>query len=63
MPRTAAATKPRTFHATLHVTRIEHWSVEASSKAEAVEKLGALTGDCAHIGPAVHYELDALDED
>jgi hypothetical protein len=43
----------KTFHAIVHVTRIEQWSVEAETAEEARELLAAGSGYRCNIGATV----------
>ena len=56
--------KPRlkTFHATMHVTRIEEWCVEAETAEEARELLAAGAGHRCHIGDCLYVEVDRVDD-
>lgn len=55
-------TKPtvKTYHATMLVTRVEEWCVDASSPEEARALLQAGEGHRCHLGQAVHTELDQI---
>ena len=53
----------RTFHATMLVTRVEDWWVEAESLDEAEALLAACQGHRAAVGELVHVELDAVHAD
>ncbi len=55
--------KLRTFHATMLVTRIEQWWVEASSAEEAQELFASGQGHHAALGERVHVELGLMNED
>ena len=46
-----------THHATMLVTRLEEWCVEASSAAEARELFDAGAGYRCHLGECVHVEV------
>ena len=50
------------FHATVHVTRVEEWSVEAESAEAARELLAAGAGHRNHIGECVNLEIERVDE-
>ena len=52
----------RTYHATLHVTRVEEWFVEASSPEEAKNLLETGQGERGHIGELVQIEFGELRE-
>jgi hypothetical protein len=50
----------KTFHASMQVTRLEEWCVEAESAEEARELLAAGQGHRCHLGDCVYAELQAL---
>ncbi|MFN3659440.1 MAG: hypothetical protein ACK4UO_19515 [Pseudolabrys sp.] len=50
----------RTYHATLVVTRVEEWCVDAESEEEARALLAAGEGHRCHLGDAVQVELDRV---
>lgn len=50
------------FHATVHVTRVEEWSVEAESAEEARALLAAGGGHRSHIGECVNLDIERVDE-
>jgi hypothetical protein len=50
----------KTFHATMLVTRVEDWWVEAESIEEAEALLAAGQGHRATLGELVHVELDEV---
>jgi hypothetical protein len=52
----------KVFHATMHVTRIEEWFVEAGSPEEAQKLLESGQGHRAHIGEPVQIEFGGLRE-
>ena len=58
-----ALKKPRlkTFHARIHVTRIEEWCVEAETAEEAEALLAAGEGYRCHIGDCLHFEVDYVE--
>ncbi len=58
----ASRPKPRTFHATLVVTRTEEWCVEAETVDEARALLAAGQGYRCHIGERLHLEVEKLDD-
>jgi hypothetical protein len=63
MPATAARKKLKPFHATMQVTRIEEWCVEAETAEEARQLLAAGGGHRCHLGDPIHVEVDiVLDE-
>ena len=66
MPMAVAALKLRpqrkTFYATMQVTLVEEWSVEAESAEEARELLSSGLGERAHVGERVHCEVVSIEE-
>jgi len=52
----------RTFHASVQVTRMEEWSVEARSAEEARELLEHGQGYRARVGDCIHFEIDKLSD-
>ena len=52
----------KTFHATLLVTRVEEWCVEAASAEEARELLAAGEGCRCHLGERMHTEVEQVNE-
>jgi hypothetical protein len=54
--------KPKTFYATVHVTRVEEWCVEAESAEEARELLASGGGHRSHIGDCVHLEIERVED-
>jgi hypothetical protein len=50
----------KTFHASVQVTRMEEWSVEARSAEEARELLEQGRGYRARVGDCIHFEIDKL---
>ena len=52
----------KTFHATMAVTRLEEWCVEAESADEARLLLAAGQGHRCHMGDCLHIELEAMDD-
>ena len=53
----------RTFHATMLVTRVEQWWVEAESAEEAQELFTSGQGHHAAVGERVHVELGMMSDD
>ena len=49
-----------TFHATMLVTRLEEWCVDAANSEEAKVLLAAGEGHRCNLGDAIHVELDHL---
>ena len=54
--------KLKTFHATLHVTRVEEWYVEAESLEQARHLLAAGAGYRCQIGDCLNLEIERLEE-
>ena len=54
------AGKLKTFHALMHVVRIEEWCVEARSAEEARTLLAAGQGHRCHSGECLHVDLKSL---
>jgi hypothetical protein len=54
---------PRTYHATVLVTRLEEWWVEAETAEEAAALLAAGQGHHAALGERVHVELEGMPDD
>jgi hypothetical protein len=50
------------FYATMHVTRVEEWRIEAESAEEAQELLNSGHGERGHIGECIHYEISSVEE-
>ena len=55
--------KLKLFHATMHVTRIEEWCVEAETAHEARILLASGAGYRCHVGDRVHVEVDCIEDD
>jgi hypothetical protein len=53
----------RVFHASVSVTRLEEWFVEAESAGEARALIAAGEGHRAAAGERVHVEVERLLED
>lgn len=49
--------KLKTFHASVQVTRIEDWCVEAETEQEARDLLASGQGERLAIGDCVHLEV------
>jgi hypothetical protein len=58
--RPAARPKRRVFHATVQVTRVEEWFVEAETADEARVLLENGNGQRSQIGECTHFEIDNL---
>ena len=50
----------RLFHATIHVTRLEEWCVEATGPEEARILLQSGAGHRCHLGDLLHFEVDRM---
>jgi hypothetical protein len=58
--RPAARPKRRVFHATVQVTRVEEWFVEAETADEARALLESGNGQRSQIGECTHFEISHL---
>jgi len=67
MPATARKPRPRPtpriFHATVLVTRVEEWWVEAETADEARELLASGRGHHHALGECVGVEIEAMLDD
>jgi hypothetical protein len=63
MPVAALKLKPKlkTFYATVHVTRVEEWCVEAESEEEARELLASGDAFRTSIGDCVSVEVGRVE--
>jgi hypothetical protein len=52
----------KNFHATVHVTRVEQWCVEAETVEEARELLDAGAGYRCEIGDCVNVEVEHVED-
>jgi hypothetical protein len=52
----------KTFYASMVVTRLEEWCVEAETPEEARALLAAGQGHRCQLGDCVHVELEALED-
>jgi hypothetical protein len=52
----------QTFYATMVVTRVEEWCVEAETPEEARALLAGGQGHRCQLGDCVHLELEAMDD-
>jgi hypothetical protein len=52
----------KTYHATVQVTRIEQWCVEAQSAEEARELLAAGAGYRCEIGECLNLEVERVED-
>jgi hypothetical protein len=60
--RSAAKRKRRLFYATVQVTRVEDWCVEAESAEEARALLAQGEGERFRLGDCVHLEIQDVNE-
>ena len=60
--KAAAARSRKTFYATVHVTRVEEWCVEAEDANAARAMLAAGAGERRRIGDCVQLEIEDLSE-
>jgi hypothetical protein len=58
----AQKTRLKTFHATMQVTRIEEWCVEAESADEARALLASGQGHRCRLGDCLDVELQNINE-
>ena len=54
--------KRKTFHASVQVTRIEDWCIEAETEQEARDLLASGRGERLAIGDCVHLEVAELSD-
>jgi hypothetical protein len=59
----ATKKKLKTFHATMHVTRLEEWCVEADTAEEAKQLLASGVGHRCHPGECIHADLHQMLEE
>ena len=52
----------RMYHATVQVTRVEEWCVEAESADEARRLLAGGSGHRVHVGDRVHLEVESVED-
>jgi hypothetical protein len=62
MGAAARRKKLKTFHATMLVTRLEEWCVEAQSAEEAQALLASGEGHRCHLGACLQVELESLED-
>ena len=58
----AAKRKRKTYYASVQVTRVEDWCVEAETAEEARSLLAQGRGDRQRLGDCVHLEVQELSE-
>ena len=51
---------PRTYHATMVVTRADEWCVDASSPQEAMALLASGQGHRCHLGEVLDVEFERM---
>ena len=61
-PKLKNPPKLKTFHATVHATRVEEWYVEAESPEQARDLLAAGAGYRCQIGECLNLEVERLEE-
>jgi hypothetical protein len=54
--------KLRMYHATVHVTRVEEWCVEAESAEEVRESLASGGGYRTCVGDCVNLEVESVED-
>jgi hypothetical protein len=52
----------RMFHATVQITRVEEWCIEAETPEEARELLATGGGYRVHIGDCVNLEVESVED-
>ena len=52
----------KTFHATMAVTRLEEWCVEAKKPEQARALLVSGHGHRCHLGDCLHIQLEAMED-
>jgi hypothetical protein len=57
-----AKDEKRLFHATIQVTRLEEWCVEATSAEEARALLESGAGHRCHLGDLLHFEVQRMQD-
>jgi hypothetical protein len=62
MARAATKRQSKLFYATIHVTRVEEWFVEAENVDEARALLETGAGHRAQSGECVHFEIEKLSD-
>ena len=61
MPAEARKPQLKTFHATMQVTRLEEWCVDAETPEEARALLAAGDGHRCHLGDLVSCEVEQIE--
>ena len=54
--------KLKTFHATMAVTRLEEWCVEATSAEEAKALLASGQGHRCHVGDRLNVDVEHFED-
>ena len=54
--------KKKMFHATMLVTRLEEWCVEAETAEQARELLASGEGHACHIGDCTYVDVERFDD-
>jgi hypothetical protein len=62
MARAAVKKKAKMFYATMHVTRVEQWCVEAETADEARLLLASGGGHKCDAGECLHADVHAIDD-
>lgn len=62
MPLTREKQHLKTFHATMAVTRLEEWCVDAETPDQAKALLASGRGHRCHVGDCVHVELEQIED-
>ena len=62
MRATVQKKRLKLFHATVVVTRVEEWCVEAQSAEEARELLASGNGHRCNLGDCLHVELEGFED-
>lgn len=60
--KSALKRKKKTFYATVHVTRVEDWCVEAESAEEARALLATGEGERSCLGECVYLDVQDVSE-
>jgi hypothetical protein len=55
-------TRLKTFHATVAVTRLEEWCVDAETPEEARALLAAGEGHRCHLGDCLHVQIEGMED-
>ena len=63
MSRAKETARLKTFHATMLVTRVEEWCVNAETAEEARALLVAGEGHRCHLGDQLHVQIEAMEDE